>query len=161
MTYALWTNVLINYKSFTRLWGWGFHARSSQRPEEGKGKKKLLEGQSELQPHWIDPSWPLCEKWMGQRPVSDKESQETSLTMSDCLTGDPPAGRRERQSSRTASNSKSRLDRSQLFILGSWCGWRCQVSTHPCPCVLLALQHSLLLQFLLFNKATLFEKKGA
>lgn len=111
------------------------------------------------QPHWTDPSWPPWEKWMGQRPVSDKESQETSQTMSDHLTGDPPAGRRERQSSRTVSDSMSCLDRSQLFILGSWCGWRCLVSTHPCPCLLLTLQHSLLLKFLLLNKATLFEKR--
>ena len=41
MTYALWTDVLINYESFTRLWGGGFHAWSRERPEEGKGKKNF------------------------------------------------------------------------------------------------------------------------
>ena len=44
MTYALWTDVLINYESFTRLWGGGFHAWSRERPEEGKGKKKTFGG---------------------------------------------------------------------------------------------------------------------
>lgn len=83
MTYARWADLLINYESHLPdggggVGGWGcFHAWSGEWPEEGK-KKQLLEDQSELQPHWTGPSWPPRGKWMGQRPVSDEESQEVT-----------------------------------------------------------------------------------